>query len=131
MSLNVLIVDDSAVMRAMVVKTLRAAGLPIDRAWEAANGQEGLKILSENWIDIVFVDVNMPVMGGEEMVGRIRANPTWADLPIVVISTEGSRVRIEHLLAQRTKFVHKPFSPEIVRDMVMGLTGVQNEQPTQ
>jgi len=130
MSLNVLIVDDSAVMRAMVVKTLRAAGLPIGQALEASNGREGLDVLASNWIDVVFADINMPVMSGEEMIERIRANPTWSDLPIVVISTEGSKTRIESLRAKGTEFVHKPFSPEIVRDVVANLTGIRHEQHT-
>jgi len=130
MSLNVLIVDDSAVMRAMVAKTLRAAGLPIGLALEAENGEKGLEALAENWIDLVFADINMPVMTGEEMIDRIRANPMWADLPIVVISTEGSKARIESLRAKGTEFVHKPFSPETVRDVVNKLTGIHHVQET-
>jgi len=131
MSLNVLIVDDSAVMRAMVAKTLRAAGLPIGQALEAANGREGLDVLAENWVDLVFADINMPVMGGEEMIEKIRANPTWSDLPIVVISTEGSKARIESLRAKDTEFIHKPFAAETVRDVVMNLTGIHHEQQTE
>ena len=130
MSLNVLIVDDSAVMRAMVIKTLHAAGLPIGETLQAANGREGLEVLAENWVDLVFADINMPVMGGEEMIEKIRANPAWTDLPIVVISTEGSKARIESLRAKCTEFVHKPFAPEIVRDVIANLTGVHHEQQT-
>ena len=124
MSLNVLNVDDSAVMRSMVAKTLRTAGLPVGEVIEAANGQEGLDALATNWIDMAFVDINMPVMDGEEMIHRVRENPTWQGLPVVVISTEGSKARIESLRAKDIEFVHKPFSPEIVRDVVMNLTGV-------
>jgi len=130
MSLNVLIVDDSAVMRAMVIKTLRAAGLPVGQTFQAANGVEGLEVLAENWVDVVFADINMPVMGGEEMIEKIRANPTWSDLPIVVISTEGSNARIESFRAKGTEFVHKPFAPETVRDVIADLIGVHHEQQT-
>jgi two-component system chemotaxis response regulator CheY len=126
MSLNVLIVDDSAVTRAMIGKSLRAAGLPIGEAVEAANGKEGLDRLAENWIDLVFVDINMPVMNGEEMIDNIRANETWADLPIVVVSTEGSQTRIESLRAKGTEFIHKPCSPETIRDVVLSLTGIED-----
>lgn len=131
MPLNVLIVDDSAVTRAMIAKALRAAGLPIGEALQAGNGQEGLDVLSENWVDIIFADINMPVMDGEEMIDKVRANPLWADLPIIVVSTEGSQTRIERLLAKGTEFVHKPFSPETIRDVVMNLTGMENEQSSQ
>jgi len=128
MSLNVLIVDDSAVMRAMVIKTLRAAGLPIGQIFQAANGREGLEVLPGHWVDVIFADINMPVMSGEEMIEKIRANPIWADLPIVVISTDGSKARIESLRGKCTEFVHKPFAPEVVRDVIAKLTGVLHER---
>ncbi len=131
MSLNMLIVDDSAVMRAMIIKTLRAVGLPIGEIFQAANGQEGLDALADNWVDVAFVDINMPVMGGEEMIEKVRANPTWLDLPIIVVSTEGSKARIDSLRAKRTEFVHKPFTPEIVRDVISNLTGIQDGQRTE
>ncbi len=127
MSLNVLIVDDSAVARVMIARILRATGLPLGETMEAANGQEGLGVLAENWVDVVFADINMPVMGGEEMINRIRANPIWSDLPIVVVSTEGSKTRIDSLRAKGVEFVHKPFAPEAVRDIVMQLTGINHE----
>jgi len=125
MSLNVLIVDDSAVMRAMVVKTLRATGLPIGDVYEAANGREGLDTLEKHWIDLVFADINMPVMNGEEMIDRIRDNPVWQDLAVIVVSTEGSRTRIERLERKDTTFIHKPFTAEAVRDAVNELAGVK------
>ncbi len=130
MPLNVLIVDDSAVMRSMVGKTLRAAGLPIGEAFEAADGQQGLEVLDTEWVDVVFVDINMPVMGGVEMLEKLRMHPTWADLPVVVISTEGSSARIATIRALKAEFVHKPFSPETVRDVVTNLTGIPHEQKT-
>ncbi len=127
MSLNVLIVDDSAVMRGMVAKTLRMADVDIGDIHEAANGQEGLDALREHWVDLVIVDINMPVMNGEEMINVVREDPTWQDLPIVVISTEGSQTRIERMEQKGAKFVHKPFTPETVREVIAELTGVTNE----
>jgi len=124
MALNVLVVDDSAVARAMIVKTLRVAQIPLGEVQQAVNGQEGLAVLEKSWMDLIFVDINMPVMNGEEMIERIRANPAWADLPIVVVSTEGSQTRIERLLQQGVRFIHKPFTPEAVREIVSQLTGV-------
>jgi len=124
MALNVLVVDDSAVARAMIVKTLRVAQIPLGEVQQAANGQEGLAALEKNWMDLIFVDINMPVMNGEEMIELVRANPAWADLPIVVVSTEGSQTRIERLLQQGVRFIHKPFTPEAVREIVSQLTGV-------
>jgi len=62
----------------------------LGETYEAANGQEGLEKLGRHWIDLVLVDINMPVMNGEEMIAKVRENPTWSDLPIIVVSTEGS-----------------------------------------
>ena len=126
MSLNVLVVDDSSVTRAMIIKTLRMAGVPLGEIYQAGDGREGLAVLQEQWIDLALVDINMPVMNGEEMIEQVRANPAWADLPIVVISTEGSQTRIEHLEQRGAKFVHKPFAPEIIREVVREITGVSH-----
>jgi two-component system chemotaxis response regulator CheY len=127
MAINVLVVDDSAVVRSMILLTLRVCGIDMGEAYQAANGQLGLDELSQHWIDLVFVDINMPVMNGEEMVNRVRENPLWADLPIVVVSTEGSETRIERLLQKGAYFVHKPFAPEAVREILNKIMGVPNE----
>lgn len=73
MALNVLVVDDSAVMRGIIIKTLRLSGLPLSDVHQAANGEEGLKMLDQHWVDLVMVDINMPVMNGEEMLDRAPA----------------------------------------------------------
>ncbi len=130
MPLNVLVVDDSAVMRQMIIKTLNLSGLPIGEVNEAANGREGLDALNEHWIDLVLVDINMPVMNGEEMIERMRENPDMRDLPVMVVSTEGSRTRIERLEQKGIKFIHKPFTPETVRGVAKEITGINDEQGT-
>ncbi len=121
MAINVLIVDDSAVMRAMILKSMRMSGLEIGEVLQAGNGQEGLDILGENWVDLVVVDINMPVMNGEEMIDRMRSDPGFSDLPIVVISTEGSEARLKRLQEKGAAFIHKPFTPEAIRDTIKTL----------
>lgn len=128
MSLNILVVDDSAVTRAMIIKTLRMAELPLGEVHQAGNGEEGLAQLREHWIDLVMTDINMPVMNGEEMIEKLRSEPEWADLPLMVVSTEGSQTRIERLEGHGARFVHKPFTPEIVRSVVMEITGIAHGQ---
>ena len=127
MAINVLVVDDSTVVRTMILKTLRACGYDLGEAYQAANGQLGLEELSQHWIDLAFVDINMPVMNGEEMINKVRENPVWADLPIIVVSTEGSETRIERLQQKGAYFVHKPFSPEAVREVVDKIIGAPHE----
>jgi len=127
MALNVLVVDDSMVGRAMVIKSLKLSGVDVGEIHQASNGREGLDVLEAHWVDLVFADINMPVMNGEEMIDRIRANPAWAATPIVVISTEGSQTRIERLVARNARFVHKPFTPEVIRDVIRDIVGVPHE----
>jgi len=126
--MNVLVVDDSAVTRMMIVKTLKLAEVPIGEVYQAANGQEGLDALDSNWVDLLLVDINMPVMNGEEMIEKVRSRPELKDLPIVVVSTEGSQTRIERLLQKGAKFIHKPFAPEVVREVIQEITGIGCEQ---
>lgn len=130
MSLNILIVDDSAVIRKMIIKTLQLSDLPLGQICQAGNGQEALEIMDSQWIDLVFADLNMPVMNGEVMIERIRTNPQWADVPIIVVSTEGSQTRIEKLKSQGIKFVHKPFSPEQIRALVTDALELKHEEQT-
>jgi two-component system chemotaxis response regulator CheY len=128
MTLNILVVDDSAVMRTMIIRSLRIAGLDLGEVSQAANGKEALAVLDSKWVDLAIVDINMPVMNGEEVIDHIRASPTISDLPIVVVSTEGSTVRIDSLRKKGVEFVHKPFTPEGLRRTIVSMTGVTDEQ---
>jgi len=125
MAVNILVVDDSAVARAVIIKTLRMTDLALGEVYQAGNGQEGLAVMERQWIDLLFVDINMPVMNGEDMINAVRANPAWANLPIVVISTEGSVTRVGSLMHQGVRFIHKPFTPESIRDTLAELQGVR------
>ena len=128
MAINVLVVDNSAVMRKMIVRTLRLSGLPLGEVHEAGNGQEGLDALREHWVDLALVDINMPVMNGEEMIDRVRQNPETADLSVIVVSTDCSETRIEMLQKKGAGFVHKPFTPEGLRETINHLTGLAHDE---
>ena len=128
MALNIIVVDDSSVMRAMIIKTLRLSQLPLGEVLEAPNGQEALKVLDIKWVDLALVDINMPVMDGEEMIDRLRQNPVTEDLPVIIISTEGSETRKEVLKQKGAGFVHKPFTPETLRDTILKTLGGLDEQ---
>ena len=128
MAFNVLVVDDSSVMRSMVIRTLRMSGLQINEIHQAGNGKDGLEILGTHWIDLVFVDINMPVMNGMEMIDEVRKIPALSDLPMIVVSTESSATRIEMLKQKGVGFVHKPFSAEVLRESIFQLTGVESNE---
>ena len=127
MALNVLVVDDSFVMRDMIIKTLRLSELTLGDIHEASNGQEGLDLLDNQWIDLALVDIHMPVMNGEEMLERIRGNPDTSDLAVIVVSSESNTSRIEMLVEKGARFVHKPFTPEALREIVTGMLGELHE----
>lgn len=123
MALNVLVVDDSSVMRKMIIRTLQLTGLPLGEVHEAADGAEGLAQLDEHWIDLALVDLNMPVMSGEEMIERLRANPELAALSVVVVSTDGSETRLARIRSKVDGFVHKPFTPEHLGETISRIVG--------
>ena len=128
MALNVLVVDDSAVMRQMIIKTLGLCGIPLGDVHQAGNGKEGLEVLDRSWVDLVLVDINMPVMNGEEMITKLRENPQLKDTAVIVVSTDGSATRIEMMQKKGAGFVHKPFTPELLRDTIVQTTGASYEQ---
>ena len=121
MAYNILVVDDSSVMRTMIIKSLGMSGVDMGEVYQAGNGKEGLEELDKNWIDLVIVDINMPVMNGQEMIDTMRQNDDTSTIPVIVISTEGSEKRIAQLKERGIRFIHKPFTPEIIRDTVNGI----------
>ena len=127
MALNILIVDDCSVMREMIKKTIQISGLPIGEIKEASNGKEGLQLITEGWIDLALVDIHMPVMSGEDMIAEIRKDPVNKDLAIIVVSSESNYQRIELLKQEGAKFLHKPFTPENLSEMVTVMLGEIDE----
>lgn len=123
MVLDVLVVDDSDVIRTMILKTLRLAKVPLGTAYEASNGREALDLMEDNWVDLVLADINMPVMDGIEMVDHMRESADLANIPVIIVSTEGNSSRIEDLQRKGiAAYVRKPFTPELLRDVVSGVT---------
>jgi two-component system, chemotaxis family, chemotaxis protein CheY len=122
MAYNILIVDDSAIIRTAIERTLRIAGLDVGEVHQAENGKKALEALEEHWIDIVFADINMPEMNGIEMVDAMLQRGLMKTIPVVIITTERSEVHIEQLKARGiSAFMNKPFTPEAIRDVVLGI----------
>lgn len=127
MALNVLVVDDSAVMRSIIIKTLRMSGILLGDVFQAGNGEEGLRILDSNWIDLTLLDIHMPVMDGEQMIRQLRQRPETKDMPVLVVTSESNQNRIDLLSQQGAIYVRKPFTPESLRESIIKITGVSNE----
>ena len=112
MAFSVLVVDDNRLMRNMVARAVGLSGLAISTVLEAGDGAQALAALRSQWIDLVLLDINMPVMDGEEFLRQLRADTALSATLVVVVSTESSQPRIARLKAMRAGFIHKPFRPE-------------------
>ena len=116
MAYNILIVDDSVLTRAAIKRIIDMVDLDVDEVLEAENGIEAFKILESKKIDVVLADLNMPEMGGVELVHKMKSDDAYSDIPVIVVSTESSVTRIKELLSEGIKdFLHKPFTPEEFR----------------
>jgi two-component system chemotaxis response regulator CheY len=110
---DVLVVDDSKVMRDMVVACLRS--LPEARFTQAASGLEAIERLSLGRFDLVVLDLNMPDISGIEVLEFVRAQDNLRRLPILVVTTRGDEAsRAQALAAGASLFVTKPFTPDAI-----------------
>ena len=128
MAFHLLILDDSAAMRAFIARIVDLSGLEVGECLQAANGQEALDLLETRWVDIILTDVNMPTMNGEEFLRRLQEDDLLRTVPVLVVSTDGSENRIQRMMALGAKgYVKKPFSPEVLRERMEQLLGVAGD----
>jgi two-component system, chemotaxis family, chemotaxis protein CheY len=126
MNCNVLIVDDSPILRTAIRKVVRLSGIEDDRIHEAGNGKEALEVIETVWIDLVLLDLNMPVMDGETFAGELRKNPDLNDVAVVVVSTEGNKDRLQRMRDLGVAAVlRKPFEPEDLHRLIPKLLGAK------
>ena len=98
MSRNILVVDDSAFARSFIIRSLRICGLENAEYKEAENGEEALTIIKSGNIDLVFTDLNMPDMTGEGLLRRLKSDPSYYDLPVVVVTSLKNPAKEKNLL---------------------------------
>lgn len=109
-----LVVDDSKVIRLILGRTLQGLGYEV---FQASNGQEALETLARESADLrlVLVDWNMPVMNGLEFIRHVRADPTYADVALMMVTTETHLDQVSTALqAGANEYVMKPFTPDII-----------------
>ena len=124
MSFNILIVDDSSIVRKVLIKTLGIAGIPVGEIFQAENGLVALDLLQNNWVDLIFLDINMPVMNGMEFMNHLRESHDFDETPVIVVSTEGSKERKDELFDKNIKaYLRKPITPEELADKVSEVLG--------
>jgi len=121
---NVLVVEDSKAIRSMIRVSLEEAGGFF--AVEAGNGFEALKTLPTRRFDLIITDINMPDINGLELIGYVKSNPTYRDIPLIIVSTEKSEEDKKRGIALGAAgYVVKPFRKEQLIAMVMTVLGAK------
>jgi two-component system chemotaxis response regulator CheY len=116
---NILVVEDSPAIQTVIARTLELAGIDVGELHQALDGAVALEKLRDHWIDLVLTDIHMPVMSGDELIRRMEEDGLLKTIPVVVISSDGSRGRIEEVKARGVSaYIRKPFTPELLRDVV-------------
>lgn len=120
--MEILVVDDSKLIREMIVACLRGqAGLSFTHA---ASGLEAIERLSLRTFDLVFLDLNMPDIGGIEVLEFVRGQPRLRALPIIIVTTRGDEAsRTRAMAAGASSFMTKPFTPEALLGEARALLG--------
>ena len=122
---KVLIVDDSATMRKILMRSLRQAEIKLEEILEAANGVEALaQIASNPEIELILSDINMPEMGGIDLVKNVRETKNADQLPILMVTTEGGSGMVAAAMDSGANgYVTKPFTPEALKDAIQRING--------
>ncbi len=116
-SIEVLIVDDSALSRKHIRRVLSAMGL--ERFTEAEDGVEAMALLRERYFDLVVTDYNMPNMDGKELVDQIRNSDTQSSVPVLMVTSERDENRLAAIQqAGVSAICDKPFEPQTLRRLI-------------
>ncbi len=125
-AISALIVDDSSVMRKIVERSLRHAGINLTQVLEAGNGAEALGMLAKHRVDLILCDINMPVMDGLEFIKQLPGVANAKDVPVVMITTEGSESHVVQALSCGARgYIRKPFTADQVKEHVTPLLGAK------
>ncbi len=128
MALKLMVVDDSSIIRRVIIRTLKMVMSNIEHIFEANNGIEALEILEDEDMDLILTDINMEDMGGIELIERLKAHDNLKTIPVIVISTEGNEKRVSQLLETGAiGYIKKPFTPEQIRDAICEIVGDEDD----
>lgn len=120
--MDVLIIDDSAAIRKILRRVLQQTELPLGQIHEAGDGLEAVECLGSNKVQLILSDINMPNMDGLELLGRLKSNPEWKSVPVVMITTEGSQAKVlEAVQLGAVGYVRKPFTAEQIKEKLTGI----------
>ncbi len=124
MAFIILIVDDSPAMRRVVRRVVDLSGFEIEKYLEAGDGNEALKVLHAEHVDLIVTDINMPVMDGEQLLLSVRSDESLAGIPVLVVSTDQSATRVQDMMAHGANgYISKPFMPSTISEQMYKLLG--------
>jgi len=119
---TILVVDDSAMMRKIVLRTLKMAEVEFENVLEAGDGLEALAMLRENTVSLIMCDINMPNMSGLELLLKIKEEDLAVGVPIVMVTTEGSEPQVRQAIVAGAKgYIRKPFTLDHIKTNVKPL----------
>ncbi len=123
--MKLLVVDDSSTMRRIIKNTLNRLGH--EDILEGEDGVQGWNALNSNPdVDMLITDWNMPEMNGLELVKKVRADSRFADLPIIMVTTEGGKAEvITALKAGVNNYIVKPFTPQVLKEKLAAVMGIE------
>jgi two-component system chemotaxis response regulator CheY len=125
-AIRALIIDDSSVMRKIVERSLRQAGVNLTQVLEAGNGAEALAVLEQSQVDLILCDINMPIMDGLEFVKQLAGVSNANGVPVVMITTEGSESHVVQALSCGARgYIRKPFTTDQVKEHVLPVLAVK------
>jgi two-component system chemotaxis response regulator CheY len=121
-ALDILIVDNSAAIRKILQRVLRQAEISVGSVYEAGDGVAALEILKAHPVGLVLSDINMPNMDGLELLGHIKANEDWRNVPVIMITTEGGVGKVKEAVELGAAgYVRKPFTAEQIKEKLMAI----------
>jgi two-component system chemotaxis response regulator CheY len=120
--MDVLIIDDSAAIRKILRRVLQQTELPLKQIHEAGDGVEALTCLRSNEVQLILSDINMPNMDGLQLLGELKGNPQWKDIPVLMVTTEGGQAKVlEAVQLGAVGYVRKPFTAEQIKEKLTGI----------
>jgi len=122
MTVDVLIVDDSAAIRKILQRMLGQAGFSLGKVLEAGDGVEALEKMKNETVNLVLSDINMPNMDGIQLLSELKANPELKHVPVIMITTEGGEAKVmEAVQLGAAGYVRKPFTADQIKEKLSGL----------
>lgn len=122
MALNILVVDDSTAIRKILIRVLRQTALAIGEIFEARDGLEALEIVRNHPLNLVLSDINMPNLDGLGLLAELKGSPQWKELPVVMITTEGSEEKVgQAIRLGSAAYIRKPFTAEQIQEKIGAL----------